>query len=154
MAYIAIILLLIGILLLFIELFIPGFGFFGITGIIAMLASAILTVIYIPYGAIVVISELIIIFIIGYLLVEYVRRNGFYGKIVLKDTLNEDFNDTELLNTYIGKEGVAKTPLRPCGNVIIEGKKLEAYSDGDYINSNDKIKAVRVFENKLYVKKL
>lgn len=154
MAYIAIILLLIGILFLFIELFIPGFGFFGVTGLLFLIGSAIVTVIYIPYGAIIVIGELIIIFVIGYLFVEYVRHNGLAGKIVLKDTLKEDLNNSEYLSAYLGKEGVAQTPLKPCGNVVIEEKSFEAYSEGEYINSGDRIKAVRVFENKLYVKKI
>lgn len=154
MAYLAIILLSIGLIFLFVELFMPGFGVFGGAGLIFLIASAVLTIIYIPYGAIIVISELIIIFIIGFLLLDHIRRNGLYGKIVLKDTLNEDTNNEENLSVYIGKEGVAKTPLRPCGNVVIDGKTIEAYSDGEFILADDKIKAVKVFENKLYVKKI
>lgn len=154
MAYIAIILLSIGLLSLFVELFIPGFGVFGAVGLILLIASSILTIIYIPYGAIIVISELIIIFIIGYLLLEHVRRHGLYKKIILKDTLNEDSDNKEALSAFINKEGITKTPLKPCGKVIIDGTTLEAYSDGDFILPNNRIMAIRVSENKLYVKKI
>ncbi len=154
MAYIDVILLSLGLLALFVELFIPGFGIFGAAGLILLAASAVLTIIYIPYGTFIVIGELIVIFVIGYLLFDHAKKNGIYGKLILKETLKENADDTEVLSTFINKEGVSKTPLKPCGNVIIDGVTLEAYSDGDFILPNEKIIGVKVAENKLYVKKI
>ena len=154
MAYIAALLLSLGLVALTIELFMPGFGVFGVSGFIMLAVSAVLTVIFIPNGIFIVAGGFAIILVIGYLLVDHLRKNGLYKSIILSDTLDEDKNNTELLSGFINKEGVAKTPLKPCGNVVIEGVTLEAYSDGDFIVAKDKIKAVKVSDNKLYVKKI
>lgn len=153
MEYIALILLFIGAISLFVELFVPGFGFFGALGIILLIASATITLIFIPLGPLILLAELVVLFILGYLIVEYVKRNGFKGKIVMDETLDMDENNEEQLRSLLGKEGVAKTPLKPCGNIQIGGEFVEAYSDGDFIMAQDKIIAVRVSDNKLYVRK-
>ena len=154
MEYIALILLFIGAISLFVELFVPGFGFFGALGIILLIASGTITLIFIPLGPLILLAELVVLFILGYLIVEYVKRNGFKGKIVMDETLDMDENNEEQLRSLLGKEGVAKTPLKPCGNIQIGGEFVEAYSDGDFIMAQDKIIAVRVNDNKLYVRKI
>lgn len=153
MEYIALVLLFIGAISLFVELFIPGFGFFGVFGVILLIISGTITVLCVPLGPIILCTEIVMIGVIGYLIAEYVKRHGVKGGIIMTDTLEEDKNNEAFLSTLVGKEGLAKTPLKPCGNIEIDGEKIEAYSDGDYILPGDNVIAVRVCDNKLYVKK-
>lgn len=154
MEYIALILLICGALCLLAEFFIPGFGFFGITGIVLVVVSAVLTIMFVPFGSFIVMAEAAILILLGYLFFEYFRNHGKDSRIILNETLNEDENDAERLKSYIGKEGIARTPLKPFGNIDIDGTYVDACSDGEFISSNEKVLVVRVYENKLYVRKI
>lgn len=154
MVYLAITLLLIGIACLFIEVFVPGFGVFGISGIISIIVSSIITVIFIPFGIIIVVSEIIIIALLMIAILNYIKRHQLHGKIILDESLNYEKNEMGDLDYFVGKEGITKTPLKPFGNVDFNGVTIEAYSDGEYIQSHEKVKVINVHENKIYVKKL
>jgi membrane-bound serine protease (ClpP class) len=152
--YIALILLLCGALCLLVEFFIPGFGIFGISGITLVVVSAVLTIIFVPFGTFIVLAEVAILLLLAYLAVEYFKNHGKDNRIILNETLNEDVSNEDKLKAYIGKEGVARTPLKPFGNVKIGDSYVEACSDGEFITANEKVLVVRVYENKLYVRKI
>jgi membrane-bound serine protease (ClpP class) len=152
--YIALALLLCGAIFLLIEFFIPGFGFFGISGIIFVVISAFVTILCVPFGTFIVLAEAAILMLLGYLAIEYFKTHGKDSRIILNETLNEDKKNTEALRSYIGKEGVARTPLKPFGNIDIDGNYIEACSDGEFIGANEKVLVVREYENKLYVRKI
>lgn len=154
MEYIALVLLICGALLLLVEFFIPGFGFFGISGIICIVASAVITIMFVPFGPFIVLAEATILALLGYLAFEYFKRHGKDSRIILNETLNEDKNNAETLRTYIGSEGITRTPLKPFGNIDIDGSYIEACSDGEFIGANEKVLVVREYENKLYVRKI
>lgn len=154
MMYLALILLLIGIICLFTEVFIPGFGVFGITGIILTIISAVITVIFIPFGIIIVVSEIILLSLLMLIVLNYIKKHQLYGKIILDETLNYEKKEMGDLEYFLGKEGITKTPLKPFGNVDFNGVIIEAYSDGEYIQPHEKIKVINVHDNKIYVKRL
>ena len=153
MGYMALALLLLGITFLLIEIFVPGFGVFGISGLLAVFFSAAITIVYIENGVVIVITGVIILVAAGYFAVELAKRYGWYGKLILKDTLNEDENNKGELEHLIDRKGVVKTPLRPNGKVDFDGVLTEAYSDGDFLSIGQSVTAYKVYENKLYVKK-
>lgn len=148
------VLLICGALLLLAEFFVPGFGFFGISGIVFVVISAVITIAYVPFGTFIVLAEIAILLLLGYLAFEYFRRHGKESRIILNETLNEDKNNVETLRSYIGNEGITRTPLKPFGNVDIDGSYVEACSDGEFIGANEKVLVVREYENKLYVRKI
>ena len=90
MAYVALGLLIIGIVFLLIEIFVPGFGVFGITGLFAIAISAGKTVFTMENGIMIVVWGLVILAAVGYIAIEAAKRFGVYGKLVLKDTLEDD----------------------------------------------------------------
>ena len=154
MEYIALVLLICGALLLLTEFFVPGFGFFGISGIICVVVSALITIIFVPFGPVIVLAEAAILALLGYLAFEYFKRHGKDSRIILNETLNEDKNNAETLRSYIGREGITRTPLKPFGNISIDENYIEAYSDGEFIGANEKVLVVREYENKLYVRRI
>jgi membrane-bound serine protease (ClpP class) len=150
-----IILFAIGILLLLAEIFlIPGFGLAGIGGI-----AAILTSIFLTFGNIVQATYSILIAlgvsIIGLLLlIKYIPSTRTWRKFVLSTEQKKELGytvGTKDLKRLNGKEGIAITPLRPSGIVEINGKKLNALTMGEYVDSNTKIKIISVEGNKIVV---
>lgn len=154
MEYIALVLLICGALLLLAEFFVPGFGFFGISGVILIVISAVMTIVFVPFGTIIVLAEAVILILLGYLGFDYFKKHSKNSRIILNETLNEDENNVETLRSYIGKEGIARTPLKPFGNINIDGNYIDACSDGEFIEANEKVLVVREYENKLYVRKI
>jgi len=153
MSYLTLIMLLIGVGCLVTEVFIPGFGVFGITGIIMLVASSVLTLIFIPFGLFFALAEIVIIFVVCCIIFNYIRKNQLKGKIILDETLNFEKKELGNIDYFIGKEGITKTTLRPFGSVDFNGIVVDAYSDGDFIPLHQKVIVVNIKENKIYVKR-
>ena len=50
-----------------------------------------------------------------------------------------------------GKTGVAKTMMLPSGQIVIDGQKYDAVSDGFAIDAGDQVKVVSIKKNRIYV---
>lgn len=154
MILLAVILLLAGCGFLVAEMFIPGFGFFGISGIIMLVVSSFLTALAFPFGIFIMLGEIVLIGLFIYLISIYLRKKQFRGKLILDETLNFDKRDIGDLDYFMGKEGVTKTSLRPFGVVDFNGIDIEVCSDGAYITENKRVKVTGIKQNTVIVKQL
>ncbi|MFP4255943.1 MAG: NfeD family protein [Desulfosalsimonas sp.] len=59
----------------------------------------------------------------------------------------------EKASLYAGKEGTAATDLRPAGTAVIEGKRLDVVTRGDYIEKDSQIKVSSVEGGRIVVRK-
>jgi len=150
-----IILFAIGLLLLLAEIFlIPGFGLAGISGIAAILASIFLTfgnIVQATYSILIALGVSVVGF---FLLVKYIPSTRTWRKFVLSTEQKKELGytvGTKDLQRLTGKEGIVITPLRPSGIVEVNGKKLNALTRGEYVDSNTKIKIISVEGNKIVV---
>jgi len=150
-----IILFAVGLLLLLAEIFfIPGFGLAGIGGIAAILASIFLTfgnIVQATYSILIALGISVIGF---FLLIKYIPSTRTWRKFVLSTEQKKELGytvGTKDLKRLNGKEGIAITPLRPSGIVEVNGKKLNALTRGEYVDSNSKIKIISVEGNKIVV---
>lgn len=152
--YSSIALLILGVTFLTVEALIPGFGFFGISGLISILISLIITITSIKFGVFIVLFEIIFIMFFVYLLFKYLKRSQFLGRIILDETL--DFEEKEIGGTdyFLGKEGITKTILKPFGSAEFNGVTVEVCSDGNFIKEKTRIKVIEVTCNKIIVKEL
>lgn len=151
----AIILFLVGFSLLLAEIFlIPGFGLAGISGIIAILTSIFFTfgnIIQAAYSILIALGFTIVGF---FLLIRYIPATQTWRKFILFTKQEKESGYTVGIKNskrLIGKEGIATTPLRPSGMVEVNGKKLNAITRGEYVDSNTKIKIISVEGNKIVV---
>ena len=78
-----IIIAMLGLLLLFVEILMPGFGLFGILGTISLLG--ILVVVFKLYGFTVFLIMLIAVVIIFFGMIVFAKKSGLYNKVVLRD---------------------------------------------------------------------
>lgn len=150
-----IILFAIGLLLLLAEVFlIPGFGLAGIGGAAAILASIFLTfgnIVQATYSILIALGLSIAGF---FLLIRFIPSTRAWRKFILFTKQEKELGytvGTKDLKRLTGKEGIAITPLRPSGIVEVNGKKLNALTRGEYVNSNTKIKIISVEGNKIVV---
>ncbi len=150
-----IILFAIGLVLLLAEIFfIPGFGLAGISGIAAILASIFLTfgnIIQATYSILIALGISVIGF---FLLIKYIPSTRTWRKFILSTEQKKELGytvGTKDLKRLTGKVGIAITPLRPSGIVEVNGKKLNALTRGEYVESNTKIKIISVEGNKIVV---
>ena len=152
-----ILLFILGVVLIIAEIFfIPGFGIFGILGIIFVVGSlflgligdlptvdgSILSAAIIQLGATFVFTGIVIA-----ILIKYFPKTEMMNNLILHDSIDAKVDYTSSIpdNSHlIGKEGISLTDLRPSGTAMFGGKRYDVVADNEYINHNCKIKVMSV----------
>lgn len=142
----AISLLVIGIILVVLEFFVPG-GILGIIGASAIVVSLFLAGYDLSHMAISILVALIlgiVTFIILYRSVD--REKGLFKKIILQDrtTTDEGYISATTRFDLIGQIGRSVTPLRPAGTIIVNNERIDAVSEGNYINNDVEVEIIHV----------
>lgn len=137
-----IILMLVGIVLIVVEMIIPGFGIAGLSGITAVVAGLIIS--SQTFGAAMFsLSIVVVLLCIAALIVfKFAFGKGrANSRLVLKDSINSGATEVSEFDPedYIGKEGVALSSLHPSGIAMINGKRLDVLSDGEFIQKGDSV---------------
>ncbi|MEG2719177.1 MAG: NfeD family protein [Clostridia bacterium] len=134
-----------GIVLLIIEVFMPGFGLPGISGVLLEIAAIVMT--YLWHGGLAALGVTLIILAVIALVISLALRSVNKGKlskspIILNasESAAEGFSATKDMEVFLGKEGVTTTVLRPSGMAEFDGVKLNVVADGEYIPQNVRVK--------------
>ena len=150
-SWLEVLLFIVGMGLLILEVFVPGFGLFGIAGILSILASF-----YFVLGGNASALNWLAISIVAALtlfalLIKYLPSNPAWNLFVLKDKQenSEGYSVTPDLTQYAGKSGVAVTTLRPAGIALIDGIRIDVVTFGDYIDAGTNIVVDRVITIKI-----
>lgn len=151
---IGILLLVIGLILVFIEMMIPGFGAPGITGGISLIAGIILTAKNVEQGLTLAIIVIVIIAVMMTCVVLFFRNGKSKSPIKLQEKMDpsEYFLSEKDMSYLLGTTGVASTDLRPAGKCEINGVTFDVRSEGSFITKNTKVKIARIQGNTLIVK--
>lgn len=146
-----------GVVLLAIEIFvIPGFGITGILGIFGIVAGIFMSfgINNIAQATLVVFVSLISDIILIIILARFILKSkGFKNKMAL-ETDTAGYHSSVSYDNLLGLEGITETLFRPSGNIIIDGKKYDAITEGEFINKGAKIKVILVEGNKIVVKEV
>ena len=151
MLELCIILLIVGILAIVLELIMPGFDSFisGIIGILALVASAVLAVVFLDAWFFVGVNSTILALSVFFLL-AFIKRRQFHGKIILNENLSEDLPMIDL-SGLVGKEGKAMTVLRPYGEADFNGVRVEVCASDTMIERGARVKVTETQANKVVV---
>ena len=149
----------VGVIFLIIEVFVTGFGFFGISGTLSIIAGA---VIRICQGLNLTQSLAFVLIILGFFVISimvmvYSAQYGILGHSGLfesKSSLSKNYNnpDRRILK-LVGKSGKAITDLRMAGKAKIKGKVYDVLSTKSYIEKGSNIKVVEIKDNTILVRK-
>ena len=154
-----------GVVLLLIEIFvIPGFGIFGILGIIFMVAGLFLGLIsdfsMIDWS---IISRAIIqlgltflaTFIVILVLLKILPKSAMLNKLILQEKVSgtSGYTSESKFAGWVGAEGIALTDLRPSGTATINGKRIDVLTEGDYLTKGTEIVVIFTEGSKVVVEK-
>ena len=153
-SWISLTLFIVGIGLLVVEMFEPGFGFFGIFGIISLIGCIFVTASTVAEGIMLTAFFFVIVLIMLGIFLVLVSKGKLPGKLVLKDaeSRSEGYSGTLDLNDYMGKTGIVTSICRPVGNVDFDGAKLEVVTLGEFIEKGTTVEVIEVEGNRVVVK--
>ncbi|MCX7797392.1 MAG: ATP-dependent Clp protease proteolytic subunit [Melioribacter sp.] len=148
---IEIIIFVLGVILLLIEIFvIPGFGIFGIAGIILIIAGLFLGLIsdfpimdwnLVSMAIIQLGLSLLGTVVIAMFLIKFLPKTNVLNKLILQEKVKakSGYTAEEKFSSLIGKQGIAITDLRPSGTALIEGNRIDVITEGEFIERNTEI---------------
>ncbi|MER2000613.1 MAG: nodulation protein NfeD [Lysinibacillus sp.] len=144
----------IGLALLILELFVPG-GIVGIIGgalIIVSLLFAGESVTHMAYSIIIA----MFIALIGMVIIMkfFGKKLHVFNKLVLRDatTTEEGYVSNENRLDLIGKSGLAHTAMRPAGVIVVDNERIDAVSEGSFIDKGKTIVVIKVEGSRIVVR--
>ena len=157
MSLLAIGFIIIGFVLIFVEIFfIPGFGPLGLIGGALMLVGVAITGYEqgvrtaMTYAGIATALTLPLC-VFGFWILPRTR----FGKGFIHSTSEHSNNGFVAgpndLDKFLGKTGVALTPLRPAGTIEISGQRLDALTKSQFVDKGREVKIIAVEGSKIVV---
>lgn len=152
-------LLILGVVLFVVEIFVPGFGFFGISGFGCLIAGIIVRI---CQGLNLTQSLALVLIVLGFLtlvvmIMVWGAQYGLLGKTGLferRTTLSADYNKVSReLKKLVGKNGKTVSKLDLGGQAKIKGRVYDVVSMSSYIEANTRIKVEKIEDNTIIVRK-
>ena len=150
---------LLGLGLLIVEVFMPGFGLPGISGIVLEVVSIALT--YLRHGGLAALSMTLVILGVIAITISLARRSVNKGRLSKSDVIlsqtesaADGYMATRDMEVFLGKEGITSTVLRPAGMAEFDGVKLNVVSDGEYIPKNVSVRVDHVEGARVVVRRI
>lgn len=157
------ILLILGTIFIIVEIFEPGFGFFGIAGIILVLAGMAVRLFMSKRGSLIIqffvmLLCVSIVILVAFLIMLHSIKKGRLSRsgLVQNSTAVPEgiTGGTEDFTQLLGKVGRADSVLRPSGNALIEGKLYSVVSQSALIECGKSVKVIGVEGGKITVKEI
>ncbi|MEQ6389379.1 NfeD family protein [Bacillaceae bacterium S4-13-58] len=151
-----ILLLVLGIILVVAEFFVPG-GVLGIIGMISIIGSMFMAGADVGNMAFSIGIAIIISIIASVVLFKRMGfEKGFFRHIILRDATTTEGGYVSSKNRIelIGLEGKAITTLRPSGTGEFDGERIDVVTEGGYIASGTRIKIVKTEGSRVVVREI
>ncbi len=159
----------IGIVLIALEIFvIPGFGVFGISGLILTIGGLTLVMLnnnmfdfqFVPSENITRALVTTLLGLFGSIILMFfggirLTNTKFFKRIALQDvqTRETGYSSRFIEAGFMGKTGKVYSVLRPSGKVEIEGELYDAYTRGEYLEEGTQVVVIEESGTSLKVKK-
>lgn len=108
-----------------------GYGEFGATGGSMVLGGAVIG-------------------LVSAIVISFKQRS--WKRFGLKDTIDSHVNDVPSQGISVGDTAFTISALRPAGTVQVNDRKIEAHTNGEWIDTNVEVEVVDVLPNKLIVR--
>lgn len=152
---IPILLILVGFALILVEVYlVPGFNVIGILGFL-MIVFAI-GFVYTESG---IVGGSLALFgsaAAGGGLFYWLWKTGAWNRFILSTSLRHDdqqvAREHEHRARYLGKSGVAITPLRPTGVIDVDGERIEVVTEGEFIAAGSQVRVVAMDRRRYFAR--
>lgn len=158
LSILATIIYVLGIIFLIVEAFLPGFGFFGITGISFVVASIITkicigeTIEHILW--ILLIAFIVIIAMLVWIIISAKKGIISRSPLISSGTSIPTFYSDDDLKVFIAQQGETVTTCKPVGKIRIDNEIYEAKSLEGFLDIGTKIIVTSVKDNMLEICKV
>jgi membrane-bound serine protease (ClpP class) len=152
---------LVGIGMLVAEIFIPSFGLLGIAGFACVFLGLFMALAgdfdtLTPERVSATFSTLAVaivgLFVIVGMLFKYAPTAPWFKKVTNQASSGDMTEIVESLRQFLGKPGTALTQLRPAGTVLIDGRKVDVVTTGEFLDRGADVVVVNVAGNRVMVK--
>jgi len=147
----------VGVGLLFTEVFVtPGFGVFGIGGIVLILVALLVSLVpnigfdfptdgEIAQATTTLAAALVLLGLFAVSLGKVLPRSERFNRLVLVPDLSAaaGYTSADTRADYVGQRGTALTPLRPSGTVDLSGDRVDVVSEGPMVASGATVEVIR-----------
>ncbi len=131
-----------GLLLLFLEMFLPGLVA-GIVGACLLIAAVVMAYDLGPEaGNVALLIASVCSAGLWWWWATHFQHTRF-GRAMTLTSFGEGSSTMGGLDQLTGQLGEAATPLRPSGTVMVGGKRVDAVTDGEFIEAGSPIRVVR-----------
>lgn len=146
------VLIFIGLVAIFLEMFVPAFGIVGIAGFGCLVAAVVLA--YVHLGATVGTIHLAAVLVLAPALIFLglkVFPRTFFGKWLIhrEDLTTPDGRHADIA----GREGRTLTDLRPSGTALVDGRRLSVVTGGEFIGKDEPVTVVSVEGSRIVVRR-
>lgn len=147
-----------GVVLLLLELFvIPGFGIFGLGGIIALAVGLFLLL-----GADAAAAGIVALIFLGlaialWLLFKFFPKTNIWRKnlsLRFSSTTDRGYVSSDDFSRLIGVEGIAYTILRPAGSAQFKDEFVDVVSEGGFIEKGCRVKVISAEGSRVVVRQI
>lgn len=145
--------LLLGTGLIVVEVFLPGFGLPGISGIALVGTGVVIAGMH--FGALTAVGILLVLIAVLAVLVSWVLRSAASGSVsrselFLKD--REELHQQSDMRVLVGRRGRTMSVLRPAGIGDFDGVRLNVVTEGGFIEKNRDVEIVDVQGTRIVVR--
>ncbi|MBQ2127044.1 MAG: NfeD family protein [Bacteroidaceae bacterium] len=132
--------------------FIPGIGFTGVMGVLAMIGSVFYA--FLQLGTAAGWITLLVCVLICIALFLWALYGNSLDKMALKKNINSKVNEQDMSLFAVGDRGIARTRLALIGEALINGQVVEVKSEGGFIDEQQEIEIIRISGESLFVAKV
>jgi len=144
-----------GLVVIVVEIFVPSLGLLAAmaAGILFYSLYLVFTTISFTMGMVFLGVDILLIPVILVLGFKALGASSLslHKKLSSKEGVSSQAPD---LVSWKGKIGEAITDLRPSGTVMIDGKRLDAVTDGEYVDAGTPVAVTLVSGNRIVVDKI
>ena len=137
--------LLLGAGLMIAEVFLPGFGLPGISGLVLIGVGVVLTSAH--FGLTAAVAVLLVVVAVLAVLITFLLRqasNGGMKRSRLFLNQKEELHDKTDMQILVSKKGETLSVLRPAGIGDFDGVRLNIVTEGGFIDKGQPVEIVRV----------
>lgn len=132
----------------------PGFNVVGVAGALAVGLGVAYA--YVAAGMTGGVLATIAAILAGGTLFVVLWTSGAWDRFILSDHVGRDEvadrAEQDTRARFLGKAGVALSPLRPTGVAEIDGQRLEVLTEGAYIAAGSRVKVVAMDRRRYFVR--
>lgn len=158
----------VGVGLLLVEVFVtPGFGVFGIAGLIATLGALLIALVpnvgfafptdgEIAQATTTLAAALVLVVLFAVSLGRLLPKSERMNRLVLVPTLSsvDGYTSADTVDTLVGQRGRALTGLRPSGTVEVGGVRVDVVSEGPFVSPGTPVEVVSAAGSRVVVREV